>query len=97
MMYVDILGGREIPEAGWYLQAIGRTGNKNSAYLVLTAREVRRRDPRAARRIQMDVEDVDQIPPGAKVFEFRWYPRKKKRRGFEEQLARGIKRREALE
>jgi hypothetical protein len=33
-MYVDALGGRDIPEPGWYLQAIGRTGKPNTAYLV---------------------------------------------------------------
>lgn len=82
-MYVDILGGREEPKAGWYLQAIGRDGKRNSAYLVLSAYKVKRRDPRAWTRIQMKVELVDEIPPGAKVFDFHWYPRVKRRVDFE--------------
>lgn len=88
-MYVDILRGREQPKPGWYLQAIGRRGDRNSAYLVLTACRAKRRDPKAAPRIMMDVQLVDEIPSGASVFEFRWYSRKKKRcRTFEDDMAR---------
>lgn len=87
-MYIDIHGGREVPEAGWYLQAIGRHGTKNSAYLVRTARKAKRRDPKAAPRIMMDVEVVDEIPDGASVFEFCWYPRKKRKRTFEQDIRR---------
>lgn len=37
----------------------------------------------------MDVEVVDEIPSGAKVFEFSWYARKKKRKqSFEEYMRR---------
>jgi hypothetical protein len=91
MMYVDMLHGREQPRPGWYLQAIGRRGDRNSAYLVLTARQAKRRNPKAPPRIMMDVELlVDrEIPAGASVFEFRWYSRKKRRRRtFEEDMAR---------
>ena len=75
MMYVDILHGRALPKPGWYLQAIGRRGDRNSAYLVLTARRAKRRDPKARPRIMMDVMRVNEVPPGRNVFEFRWYPR----------------------
>lgn len=91
MLWIDIIGGRERPDVGWYLQAVGRRGDRNSAYLVLTARQVKRKDPKAPPRIAMDVEVVDEIPPGAKVFEFRWYPRKKKRKmSFEQYMQRGV-------
>jgi len=91
MMFVDILGGRLEPKPGWYLQAIGRRGDRNTAYLVLTARRVKRKNPKAPPRITMDVEAVDEIPAGARVFEFRWYPRKKKRRlTFEEFMRRAV-------
>jgi hypothetical protein len=90
-MYVDVLYGREAPEVGWYLQAVGRAGGRNSAYLVRSCYRVRRRDPGAAPRYQMEVEAVDEIPPGARVFEFRWYPRRKKRKQtFEEYIARRV-------
>lgn len=90
-MYIDILGGRERPDVGWYLQAIGRRGTRNSAYLVLSARLVKRKNPSAPPRITMDVEMVDEIPPCAKVFEFRWYPRKKKRKmDFERYMRRAV-------
>jgi hypothetical protein len=89
-MYVDILYGREKPEPGWYLQAIGRHGTRNSAYLVLTAREAKRRDPQDSPRIYMDVELLvdSEIPKGAHVFEFYWYPRKKRKRTFEQDIRR---------
>jgi hypothetical protein len=87
-MYVDILAGRAQPKAGWYLQAIGRRGDRNSAYLVLTARRAKRRDPKARPRIVMDVMLVDEIPAGARVFEFRWYPRHRRGRTFDEDMAR---------
>jgi hypothetical protein len=92
-MYVDILFGRERPEPGWYLQAIGRGGKRNSTYRVVSAREVKRRDTKARPRITMEVEDVDEIPEGAKVFEFTWYPRKRKSQTFERELAASIQRR----
>jgi hypothetical protein len=88
-MYVDLWNDREAPVPGWYLQAIGRKGALNSAYFVLTARRVKRRDPKARPRIMMEVELVDKIPAGAKVFEFYWYERKKKRKvKFEDYIAR---------
>lgn len=92
MMWVDITSAEgEEPKPGWFLQAIGRRGDRNSAYIILSTRLVRRRDPRAFRRIAMDVEVVDEIPAGAKVFEFRWYPRKKKRRmNFEQFISRRV-------
>lgn len=96
-MYVDILGGRSAPAVGWYLQAIGRKGARNSLYLVLSARRVKRRDPKALPRIAMEIEQINEIPPSArataKIFEFRWYPRKKKRKTFEQELSDGIRRR----
>lgn len=91
MMYVDILMGRKAPEPGWYLQAIGQRGDRNSAYLVLTARQAKRRDPKAPPRIMMDVQLVDDIPAGASVFEFRWYPRKKRKRSFEQDMVRRLR------
>lgn len=90
MLYIDILGGREVPSPGWYLQAMGRKGARNSAYLVLTARTVKRKNPNAFPRITMDVEIVDEIPKGAKVFEFFWYPRKKRKRTFEQDIRRKV-------
>lgn len=90
MMYVDILGGRTEPAPGWYLQAVGSNGRRNSAYFVLTARKVKRRDPNARTRIVMDVERVECVPRGSKVFEFRWYPRQQKRRTFERDMMRQI-------
>jgi hypothetical protein len=87
-MYVDILHGREQPKPGWYLQAIGRRGDRNSAYLVRTARPAKRRNSKAPPRIIMDVQLVDDIPAGAGIFEFRWYPRKKRKRTFQQDMAR---------
>ena len=90
-MYVDILRGRERPVKGWYLQAMGRREARNSCYLVLSSYLAKRRDPKAAPRVMMTVELVEEIPARAKVFEFYWYPRKKKRkRTFEEYIRRGV-------
>lgn len=54
----------------------------------LTALIDERRDPKARPRIMMDVMRVNEVPPGRNVFEFRWYPRHRRGRTFEEDMAR---------
>jgi hypothetical protein len=92
-LWIDIYDLAEPPSAGWYVQAIGRTGKRNSAYCVRAARWMKRRIKTPIPRVLLDVEHVDKIPSGARIFEFRWYPRNKTRKlTFEEQMSRQLRR-----
>lgn len=91
-LWLDIWGGVP-PTAGWYVQAVGCRGVHNSAYYVRAARWMKRRIKTPIPRVSLEVERVDNIPAGARVFEFRWYPRNKIRKlTFEEQMSRQLRR-----
>ena len=95
MMYMDILDGGPAPRRG------DRIRSARTTYYVLTSRMVKRRDPNAHPRCMMRVLRVEDCPSelsgalirsairgrGASLlFHFRWYPRGKKRKSFEEYL-----------
>jgi hypothetical protein len=77
-IYVDVFGGRDRPGPGWYLQAVNKKGCYNSTYFILDARQVKRRTRGAVPRIMLTVERVHDTPKDAKVWEFRWYPRRRR-------------------
>lgn len=79
-LWIDLLRSDDPgPRPGDYLQAIGRRGTLNSAYFVLSTRVVQRRDPKAFRRISMEVEKVTSaLPKKRREYTFHWYPRRKK-------------------
>ncbi|MGH3427706.1 MAG: hypothetical protein ACRDQZ_09095, partial [Mycobacteriales bacterium] len=89
-MYIDIIHGRAAPQVGDFLVSVGKRG-VGSAYLVLTCYRVKRRDPKAYPRYQMETEPVEiaAVPVGARTFHFRWYPRKK-RKTFEQHMERRL-------
>lgn len=86
MIWMDLPHGEAIPKRGDRLQTTRTT------YWVLTVRQVKRRDAMARPRVVMRVlksEDVEQElreallrsaarRGGSMVFEFAWYPRKKR-------------------
>jgi hypothetical protein len=73
------------PKFGDIIQCIGRTGKLNTRYLVLEARQVKRREPKSFRRINMKVAVIgkDQEAIGSnkspQTFELRWYERTKRK------------------
>jgi len=84
-MWIEIHDGGEGPKPGNYIVTTGkkidsRTGAPqwNSAYLVLHARKVKRRDPRALPRYRLKTLRVQIEEVMAPDFVMRWFPRKKR-------------------
>ena len=86
-IYVDLPRGTTAPIAENFMRAVGKRGI-GVQYRVCTKRMVKRRDPNARPRCQLQVVLIDECPAGEPVLEFRWYPRKKKRAMTFEQLMR---------
>lgn len=98
MITMDIRGPERAPHRGDRLQSPG------TLYFVLSALPVVRRDTTACRRYKLRVakaEDLDSKTrhallwsacrrDGSMLYKFTWYPRKKKRRTFE-QLMGGVR------
>lgn len=76
-IWMDILDGGPGPRRRDYVVSVGKRG-VDTTYLVLQSRQVKRRDPTAVPRFSLDVKVVPNSPGTAKIFEFHWYPRKKK-------------------
>lgn len=96
MMYMDILDGGQPPRRG------DRLRSAKTTYYVLSARMVKRRDPEAPPRCLMKVARIDDLQQSTRqalirsairghqaslLFEFRWYPRGKKAKTFDEYLS----------
>lgn len=93
-MTMDLLNGGLGPKRG------DRLRSPKTTYYVLGSRKVNRRDPSAPPRYQLWVEKLRDIEPelrgrllrsacrrgGSFMFEFTWYPRKKKSRTFEDYM-----------
>lgn len=94
-LYIDFENDERLPKRG------DRVSSGTTLYYVLNARRVKRRDPNAKPRVQMRVIRREDMPDGLAerlvrsaikrhdyscLFEFRWYPRKKKAITFEEYL-----------
>lgn len=91
-IYVDMTNRAPGPQPGDYCQFVGKRG-PGACYLVLESRMVKRRDPKAYPRytLRVDVVDPADVPSVAKVFEFRWYKRRKKKQvTFEEHMKRPL-------
>lgn len=84
-LFIDILDGGPGPRRRDYVVSVGKQGI-GTIYLVLRSRQVKRRDPSAVPRFSLDVKVVPNYPGTAKIFEFHWYPRKKKT--FEDHMKR---------
>jgi hypothetical protein len=79
-----------------------RLRTTRTTYYVLAARMVKRKDPNACRRVQMNVRNMDELSEetrkallrsamrrgSSQLYYFRWYPREKKKITFE-QYVRG--------
>lgn len=89
-IYMDILDGTEGPRPGDHIASVGKKGI-GTVYLVQVSRLVKRRDPEAPPRYQMEVEVVgrDHACHG-RWYEFTWYPRKKRRQTFEQYMRRTV-------
>ena len=94
-MYLDLTdGSREGPRAGDWLVSRGKSGDYGTAYYVIEAYQVRRRDPAANPRFQLKCETLeitddrfievlkDARRGKVRLFEFHWYPRDSKRLPF---------------
>lgn len=96
MIMMDLQGNERAPHRG------DRLRSPKSLYYVLSAVPVTRRDPQACRRYKLRVaraEDLDSKMRnaliwsacrrgGSMLYEFTWFPRKKKSRTFEQYLGR---------
>jgi hypothetical protein len=95
---MDMLVGEAVPKRG------DRLSSPKSLYYVLSARPIRRRDPEAPARFKLWVVKADELEQAtrfrlmwsairadgsSKLFEFTWYPRKKKRMTFEQLMKAG--------
>lgn len=95
---MDILHGDSIPKRG------DRLSSPKSLYYILSARIVQRRDSSAAPRYKLWVVRADDLKQETRfrlmwsairangastLFEFTWYPRKKKRMTFEDLMRAG--------
>lgn len=95
---MDMLEGEAVPKRG------DRLSSPKSLYYVLSARLVQRRDPLAPPRYKLWVVKADELEQAmrfrlmwsairadgsSKLFEFTWYPRKKKRVTFEQLMRTG--------
>jgi hypothetical protein len=93
-MWMDIHDGSDGPLRG------DRLSSSKTLYWVLHSRKVKRRDPAACPRYQLFVVKADECEPelkgwllrsamrreGSRLFRFQWYPRKKKRKTFEQYM-----------
>lgn len=87
MIYMDVLNGSPLPKRGDRLQIT------SSLYWVLTVTVVNRRFNKETPRVKMRALKSDDVEPElsamllrsasrrgrSRIFDFRWYPRKKKR------------------
>jgi hypothetical protein len=93
-LVMDMLDGRPIPRRG------DRLSSPRTLYWVMGSRQVKRRDPVAVPRARLFVAKANDIDPELKnrllksalrrgssqLFEFTFYPRKKKSVSFEQYL-----------
>ena len=94
-LYIDLQDEKFVPRRG------DRIETSRTVYYVLYARRVRRRDPSALTRIQMNVIRAQDMPVGlrerliqsalrghqcSRSFPFFWYPRTKRRISFEQYI-----------
>jgi hypothetical protein len=93
-MWMDIHDGSDGPRRG------DRLRSPKTLYWVLHSRKVKRRDPAACPRYQLFVVKADECDAvvksrllnsalrrgSSRLFEFQWYPRKKKRKTFEQYM-----------
>ena len=95
-MWMDILDGGPLPRRG------DRLRSSKTTYFVLHARQVKRRDPKACPRAMMKVAKLEELEESTRaalirsairghdasiLFNFRWHPREKKRKSFEQLMA----------
>lgn len=94
---MDILDGDQIPKRG------DRLKSPKSLYYVIHARKVQRRDLAAPPRYKLWVVNAEELKQPTRLmllrsamrrdmstlFHFTWYPRKKKRRSFEDLMRMG--------
>lgn len=95
---MDMLAGEAVPKRG------DRLSSPKSLYYVLSARLIQRRDLQAPPRYKLWVAKADDLEQptrfrlmwsairadgSSKLFEFTWYPRKKKRMTFEQLMKAG--------
>lgn len=89
-LYMDIQDGGPGPKRGDFVVSMGKKGI-GTMYKVLRSRKVQRRDAAALPRFTLFVKIWPKEkwpPPSGQVFEFRWYPRKKKT--FEQWMKRRV-------
>lgn len=79
-IFMDMVQRNPGPKKGDYIVTVGKRGI-GTTYLVVSSYRVRRKDPTAFPRYQMKVRVIDKVPDDlgeAKLFQLRWYPRRKK-------------------
>jgi hypothetical protein len=97
-MYMDILDQGPLPRRG------DRLRSAKTTYFVIYAHVVKRRDPARCPRVTMKAIPMDELKQGTRtalirsairghgqscLFEFRWYPRGKKAKTFEQYMRVG--------